>query len=549
MLKSLLIRNYAIIDHLDIRLQNDLTVLTGETGAGKSIIIGALQLLMGGRADAKVLRQPDEKCVVEASFSYPSHPPADILEKFDVDPDGDVIIRREILPNGKSRSFINDTPALISDLQEWRPQLLSIHQQFDHLDFFDKSYQLSVLDTFAGLRETVGRYQEEFKQYQSCIAEKAQLENELKNTLHEKEFMQFQWNELDAANVRAGEIEQLEADLKIASKAEEIKTNTMQSAELLQGERGIIDQVQESLSLLKAIRVNEALGSAYDRMEQIKTELKDLARELESLSEQSDFSAEQIRNAQQRLDQLNRLLIKHRVGSDQELLDLKLELESKLDALQTSDARLDELQKKIDAHFKSLSKQAELISKERKSKCGELVKNAIQLLHQLGMEFARFEIQLKPAEGLRETGSDAIDFLFSANKGSILRPIKDQVSGGELARFNLAVKSLMAQKRETGCLVFDEIDTGVSGQVALQMGKILKDMAAYQQVICITHSPQVASRAQHHFHVYKEHEEDQSVSRIKAMNKPERMHELAKMLSGDPPTQAALKNAAELMAR
>ncbi len=547
MLKSLLIRNYAIIDQLEIDWQNELTVITGETGAGKSIIIGALQLVLGSRSDVKALRNPEEKCVVEVVFQCTASIQKILNEKFDIESQDELIIRREILPTGKSRSFVNDSPALLSDILQIAPFLLSIHQQFDHLDFFDRNYQLAVLDSFSGIQDKVLSYKKVFKDYQEQLLQKKEIEEKIRNGLIEKEFIEFQFAELEAAQLKENELTNLEDELKVLSKSEEIKSNALLSYDLIQRESGILDQIQQCLNLLKNIRVNDKLKSIYERLDQSKTELKDLSNEIEHLADQTEFSPEKITNINQRVDLLNRLLKKHRVHTDLELIDIRNELQVKLDLISTSDESLEQLNKKIEQTRKQLISDAGYLSKQRNAKSAELIKHTNQLLIQLGMEFAKFNIQLTPIEELKEYGMDQIEFLFAANKGSTLRPIKDQASGGELARFNLAIKSQVAKKLEAGCLIFDEIDTGVSGQIALQMGNILKQMATHQQVICITHSPQVASRANHHYYVYKEHQGKKTNTNIKPLNKQERLNELAKMLSGEPPTKAALKNAMELI--
>ncbi len=547
MLRSLLIRNYAIIDQLEINWQNELTVITGETGAGKSIIIGALQLVLGNRSDVKVLRNPDEKCLVEVVFNCSASIQKLFKEKFDLETEDELIIRREILPSGKSRSFVNDSPALLSDILLMAPSLLSIHQQFDHLDFFDRNYQLAILDSFSGIQDRVILYKKNFKEYQDLLSQKKEIEEKIRQGLIEKEFVEFQFTELDAANLKENELTLLEEELKVLSKSEEIKSNSSLSYDLIQRESGILDQIQECLNLLKNIRINDKLKSIYDRLDQSKTELKDLSNELEQLADQTDYSKEKIGNINQRFDLLNRLLKKHRLNTDIELILVRNELQAKLDLISTSDESLEQLNKKIEDTKKKLLSDATHLSSQRTTKSTELIKQTNQLLIQLGMEFAKFNIQLTPTEDLKDSGMDQIEFLFAANKGSVLRPIKDQASGGELARFNLAIKSQVAKKNEAGCLIFDEIDTGVSGQIALQMGNILKQMATHQQVICITHSPQVASRANHHYYVYKEHEGKKTNTNIKQLNKTERLNELAKMLSGEPPTKAALKNAMELI--
>ncbi|MEI2694140.1 MAG: DNA repair protein RecN [Saprospiraceae bacterium] len=547
MLTSLSIKNYAIIDQLQMNWENGFTAMTGETGAGKSIIIGALQLVLGNRSDVKDLKNKELKCIIEAEFQISNELLLQLNDRFELENQNTLILRREILPTGKTRSFINDSPVLLTVIQSIAPYLLSIHQQFDHLDLFDRSFQMESLDKYAGLTDSVSNYEIKFKQFQSLKNLYTQQAESLKSGMLEKEFIEFQWNELHAAQLKENELETLENELKLVTKAEEIKTNCMQVFELIQGDQGLLDQTQTSISLLKNLQVNANLKSVYERLDSVRTELKDLSMELESIADQTELSPERITEINQRLDQLNRLLKKHRVQTEIELIQLKDQLEFKLSQLSMSDENLIKLQQEIEQLQNQLTKEAQNISKKRIAAIPGLVANIQKLLISLGMVNARVDIQLQQNDVLNAQGMDQIDFLFCANKGGVLRPLKDQASGGELARFNLAVKSLVATKNDGACMIFDEIDTGVSGQIALQMGNILKNMAQTHQLICITHSPQVASRANQHYYVFKEHTKNDTVTNIRKLNKDERLHELAKMLSGEPPTKAALINATELI--
>ena len=547
MLTSLSIKNYAIIDQLQMNWEGGFTAMTGETGAGKSIIIGALQLVLGNRSDVKDLKNTELKCIIEAEFQISDELLLQLNDRFELENQNTLILRREILPTGKTRSFINDSPVLLTIIQSIAPYLLSIHQQFDHLDLFDRSFQMESLDKYAGLTDAVSNYEIKFKQFQSLKNLYTQQAESLKSGMLEKEFIEFQWNELHAAQLKENELDTLENELKLVTKAAEIKTNCMQIFELIQGEQGLLDQTQTSISLVKNLQVNANLKSVYERLDGVRTELKDLSLELESIADQTELSPERITEINQRLDQLNRLLKKHRVQTEIELIQLKDQLEFKLSQLSMSDENLIKLQQEIEQLQNQLTKEAQNISKKRIAAIPGLVANIQKLLISLGMVNARVDIQLQQNEVLNAQGMDQIDFLFCANKGGVLRPLKDQASGGELARFNLAVKSLVATKNDGACMIFDEIDTGVSGQIALQMGNILKNMAQTHQLICITHSPQVASRASQHYYVFKEHTQTDTVTNIRKLNKDERLHELAKMLSGEPPTKAALINATELI--
>lgn len=548
MLKSLHIRNYALIDQLEVDWNNGLSCITGETGAGKSIIIGALQLLTGSRSDVKVLRSEDQKCVVEASFSCEPGLYKELLAEFELDDQGEIIIRREIAPNGKSRSFVNDSPRLLNELQSISNRLLSIHQQFDHLDFYDPKFQLHILDAYCGISSGADAYRSEYKNYQELKQKRSALDKLIQQSKNEQDFLAFQWNELQEAQLKSGELAQLENDLLVMNKAEDVRNYCMQCCHIINQENGIKDALSNCMSLLRSIRINSSLDDAYKRLESSSIDLSDLARQLEHLADEAESDPAKIQAANERLDQLNRLLKKHQLTSDDELIDLQHRLEEKLNKMDQSGQELEVLDREISAKFELLNSLANELSKKRKQASPLLAGKTVELLIKLGMEFARFEIKIEPDEQLNDSGQDLIEFLFSANKGNVLKPLKDQASGGELARMNLAIKSLVSGQSTGFCLIFDEIDTGVSGQIALQMGNILRDISKDQQVICITHSAQVASRAKSHYYVYKEHESEQSETKLKKLNEQEKLNELAKMLSGEPPTKAALKNAAELVA-
>lgn len=547
MLTQLHIKNYAIIDTLDIQWPSDFIAITGETGAGKSIMIGALQFVLGARTDAKVLRNAEEKCVVEVCFDIPLSLQEKITASIDIDDPKQIIIRREILPNGKSRTFINDTPALVTDINQIAPMLISIHQQFDHLDIIDPLFQLTSLDAFAELQTEVKKYQTQFKQYEQLKRNKKELQELHIKAQQEQDFLQFQWEELQQIDLKENEFGTLEEELKIASKSEEILNQTTHASTILNNEKGVIDSVQDILQLLRSVRINPIVNTLYDRLELIQTEIKDIALELESISEHIDTDPKKLLALQQRFDLIIRLMKKHRVQSDHELIQFKHEIESKLNSISHGEDQINRLDLEIKTLHQDLMSHALSISKTRKQKSIDLVKQTSPLLRLLGMEFAQFDIKFEETAELNQLGIDAIEFQFTSNKGSQPKALKNQASGGEISRLNLVIKSLVAQKAELPTMIFDEIDTGVSGQVALQMGNILRDMSTHHQVITITHSPQVASRAKHHFFVYKDSTSKLTNTKLKKLEAEERYVEIAKMLSGDPPSSAALINAKELI--
>lgn len=548
MLASLMIKNYAIIDSLEINWPDGLIAITGETGAGKSIMIGALQFVLGARADNKVLRNPDEKCIVEVTFTELEQVKSKIKDLLDGENPDQLIIRREILPNGKSRSFLNDSPVLVSQLNLLAPHLINIHQQFDHLDILEEEIQMDILDNFTGSKDLLTNYQSKYKSYKSLLAQKKQLLESQQKSQSEMDFLQFQLNELEQASLKPNEYAVLEEELNLATKSGEILKNAGSVAQILNDEKGISEQLLQCLQLLKPVRINPILNESYERLDQLRTEIKDIGDELERLNEHTEMSPEKINQMQDRLDLINRLLKKHRLQTDHELIELMEQTGSKIQSFTDLEDQIIDCEKQIKSVSNELKKLSESLTDKRKSKTSELEKAAVRLLQLLGMEFAQFKIELKESPDFTENGKDQIDFLFSANKGSTVKPIKNQASGGELSRLNLVLKSLVAKKSQLPTMIFDEIDTGVSGQVALQMGNILKEMSSNQQLITITHSAQVASRAAHHFYVFKDSSKSITNTRMKKIEKEDRTIEIAKMLSGDPPTDSALKNASELIA-
>ncbi|MBK7694342.1 MAG: DNA repair protein RecN [Saprospiraceae bacterium] len=548
MLASLMIKNYAIIDSLEINWPDGLIAITGETGAGKSIMIGALQFVLGARADNKVLRNPDEKCIVEVTFTELEQVKSKIKDLLDGENPDQLIIRREILPNGKSRSFLNDSPVLVSQLNLLAPHLINIHQQFDHLDILEEEIQMDILDNFTGSKDLLTNYQSKYKSYKSLLNQKKQLLESQQKSQSEMDFLQFQLNELEQANLKPNEYAVLEEELNLATKSGEILKNAGSVAQILNDEKGISEQLLQCLQLLKPVRINPILNESYERLDQLRTEIKDIGDELERLNEHTEMSPEKINQMQDRLDLINRLLKKHRLQTDHELIELMEQTGSKIQSFTDLEDQIIDCEKQIKSVSNELKKLSESLTDKRKSKTSELEKAAVRLLQLLGMEFAQFKIELKESPDFTENGKDQIDFLFSANKGSTVKPIKNQASGGELSRLNLVLKSLVAKKSQLPTMIFDEIDTGVSGQVALQMGNILKEMSSNQQLITITHSAQVASRAAHHFYVFKDSSKSITNTRMKKIEKEDRTIEIAKMLSGDPPTDSALKNASELIA-
>lgn len=549
MIQRLHIRNYAIIEELDLDFSQGLTIITGETGAGKSILLGALGLVMGNRADTKSLYNESEKCIVEAYFSVERYGLESFFMANDIDYDAEMVIRRELTPSGKSRAFVNDTPVTLKVLQDLSGALIDLHEQFDTLDINNLSFQLRMLDALAGNRELLTDYQAQFRNYQEL---KRQLENVVRRNqegTREAEFVSFQLDELQKATLEAGEEESLEEELIRLSHAEEIQKTLSAAFQLLsENEPAVLSQLDElAQSLAQIGRFDPEVKAMHERLHGVKLELRDLANECERLAEQTESDPERIFVVQQRLDVLNRLQHKHNVASTQELIALRDQLEAQLQGYADLDEEMARLQAEIAALEARLLRLAQALSERRQAVIPDFSTQVVRQLGNLAMEHARMEVQVTAMSDLGPSGWDEVTFLFAANKGSRLQAIKEVASGGELSRLALVIKSLVASAIPLPTLIFDEIDTGISGDVALRMGNILRELSNEHQVVTITHSPQVAAKADRHYFVYKHDREDRTVTMIRELDQDGRIRAIATMLSQSPPSEMALANARELL--
>lgn len=549
MIKKLHIHNYAIIDELQIDFSEGLTIITGETGAGKSILIGALGLIMGNRADTKSLYDETEKSVVEGVFDISSYDLAPFFEANELDYDPELVIRRELSPSGKSRAFINDTPVNLSTLQQLSSTLIDLHQQFDTLDIHETSFQLRVLDALAENKNLLAAYRRQYRQFEADKARLASLKTSQANSAKEQDFISFQLTELDEAALSAGEQEALEEEHMRLTNAEDIKRN-MSAAflALSEDETAIINQLDEILHAVQAVRkFDKDIDAVHQRLEGVKYELDDLSRELERLSEGTEFDPERLNEIQQRLDLIYRLQAKHQVSSISQLLEIQESLRSRLQAVDDLGEQIAALETGIAKQQEQLQDIAGNLSVRRKSVVADFETQVVAMLRLLSMEHARLEVSIETLPTLGPTGLDEVNFLFAANMGSRLQMIKDVASGGEIARLTLVIKSLVASAIPLPTLIFDEIDTGISGGVALKMGQILRALSDQHQVVSITHSPQVASKADAHYFVYKEIIGNRTATSVKRLDMDGRIEAIAIMLSQNPPTESALKNAKELL--
>jgi len=552
MLKTLIVQNYSLIEQLNINFQNGFSVITGETGAGKSIILGALGLLLGARADSKTIRQGKAKCIIEGHFSLNSNKLKDFFDdndfEFELD---DCIIRREIYASGKSRAFINDTPAQLSQLKELGEKLIDIHSQHKNLLLNNEGFQLEILDTVAHNHELLIEYKNNYQIYKSLQQDLANIKEQARKNKEEEDYLNFQFNQLNEANLEIEEQNQLEEELDILSHSEEIKSSLYSCNNLLQdSDISILSQLRNILSQLKNVdKFYTPTKEWLERLESSYIELKDIADDIESKGDDVEYNPERMEYVNERLNTIYTLEKKHNKETVAELLELKESLQKKLELISNSDEQINLITEKLNKQRETLSSLAKKLSEKRKSGANNLVKQMIETLSNLGMPNVQFRIDLKETKDFRVNGTDEISFLFNANKGGKLQELSQIASGGEIARVMLSLKSLMAGATDLPTLIFDEIDTGVSGSIADKMAIIMKQMSKSEnrQVISITHLPQIASRGTVHYKVFKEDKDNETLSHIVVLNTEERVQEIAHMLSGENLTEAAINNAKELL--
>ena len=549
MLQKLSIQNYAIIDELEIEFSGKLNVITGETGAGKSIIVGALGLILGERADSTALVNKEKKCIVEGVFDEAGKKELkEYLEKNDFDANDELVVRREIGTNGKSRAFINDTPVTLSQLNELSGLLVDLHQQFDTLELTQHDFQREVLDALAGHISLLDEYQAIFRQWQQIKKETEELKAKKQQFDREADYNSFQFKELEEAGFKENELETIDGELKMLSNAEGIKSTLNKVYfELKESETPVVQHLKTLLNQLNAYSsYHPDLPPLIQRLQSSQIELQDIAGDLDRISSHVNYDPQKIEQLNERLSLGYKLQKKHGVNSTNELLAIQKQLEEKLQAVLNIDEAIRQKEKESDRLFTEATKLASTISENRNKQVRPLENNVNKLLAQVGMPNAKLKVEIKPAE-LNLSGCDSIGFLFDANKSGQFQPVRKVASGGELSRLMLCIKSLVAQSIDLPTLIFDEIDTGISGEAARQVGIIMKGLAAKRQVICITHQPQIAGKATAHFFVYKEIVKDAVKTNIRLLNTEERITTIAKMLSGEKPTAAALENAREMI--
>ncbi len=549
MLKTLRVNNFAIIDQLEIDFHQGMTTITGETGAGKSILLGALKLVLGERADLKALKNIDEKCIIEAVFEIKNLELNDFFEENDLDYEDESILRRELLPSGKSRAFINDTPVKVSILQELSELLIDIHSQFNTPKIFEADFQLSMLDIYGENKDLLKEYKKDFNHYFSTKKKIKDAQNSLENQSQDLEYKLHLWEELNNASLKNEELEELEIEIKSLSNVEEIISTLNETYQFLEHpEMGIISQLNEASNKLNKISdYNSQYNSIYERLISSKIELQDISGEMSSLIDSTEINPERLQEITDRYDLIHKLLRKHNVISVEELIAKRDELESQTSGFDNLSDLIIHLNKELNSISEKLEKQSIKIRKNRFSSIEIIRKNILNTLSQLGMENSQLTIQLNETADFTATGKDEVLFLFSANKGMEPRIFEKSVSGGERSRLMLAIKKLLATHQHLPTLILDEIDTGISGKVANETGKVMQTMAENMQLLVITHLPQVASKGNYQLKVYKEVVDETTQTNVIELSQQQRLEEIAQMISGSELTDAAINQAKELM--
>lgn len=549
MLIKLFVQNYALIKELDVELENGLTIITGETGAGKSILLGALSLILGTRADSSVLLDKNEKCIVEGTFRIEEYDLNEFFISNDIDYETVTTLRREINPAGKSRGFINDTPVTVNLLKELGDRLIDIHSQHQTLMLNDNSFQLNLIDSFSGTAKLKNGYKETYSNYRKFKKEYYVLKEKADKNKADLEYYNFQYNQIEEAKLKDGEQAELEVEQELLVHAEEIKLALGTSSNLFFAEGfSILSMLREVRSNLTRIKTFlPGSESLLSRTESALIELDDLAAEVEKLAVSIEADPQKLAHVNNRLDNIYSLIQKHRVSDLSGLLIKKEDIKKLIDSIVSSDERLNELEKLLDKEASALKNIAEEISEKRIAVLPDIESRITELLKQLGIPNAKFRISLTHLQEFTPTGIDQADFLFSANKQIAPENLAKIASGGELSRVMLSLKSLLSKNINLPTIIFDEIDSGVSGEVADKVGQILSGMGKYMQVINITHLPQVASRGTRHYHVYKDDTDNSTFTRVKLLSPEERILEVARLLSGSEVTETAMKNAKELL--
>lgn len=549
MITSLSIENFALIEKLNIDFSKGFSIITGETGAGKSILLGALGLVLGKRADLSSLKNKEEKCIVEANFHIGKYDLQSFFEENDLDYEEETIIRREILPSGKSRAFVNDSPVNLQQLQDLSQFLIDVHSQHQTLELSEEEYQFRIIDAIAANQTIRTSYSDKLKQYRTAKTDLESKKNSLSAILKEKDYNEFLFNELHSANLKAGELEELEQSYEALNNVEFIKDNLSMMLALANDEQfGLLKNLKEFKSVLqKNVGFSAQYENLFERANSVLIELDDIVGELSKESDSVFSDPEKLELINQKLQLIYTLQKKHQVLTVEELIDIQNELESKVVSVTTLEEEITALQNTIQEIEAELELISNRISESRRAAIPGLTTQLVQILSQLGMPNVRFKIEISASDVYRNNGKDDLEFLFSANKGTDFGLLKKVASGGEMSRIMLAVKSVLSQYSKLPTIIFDEIDTGVSGEIANKMGEIMRQMSCTMQVFAITHLPQIAAKGDSHYKVFKTVLGESTISELKLLNNEERVYEIAEMLSGKDISDSALNHAKALL--
>lgn len=549
MITSLSIENFALIEKLDIDFSNGFSIITGETGAGKSILLGALGLVLGKRADLTSLKNKDEKCIVEANFSIGKYDLEFFFESNDLDFEQETIIRREILPSGKSRAFVNDSPVNLQQLQDLSFYLIDVHSQHQTLELSEEEYQFKIIDAIANNQALGIEFQSFLKRYRVAKSTLESKKNEFSAVLKEKDYNEFLYQELETANLKEGELEELEQQYQTLSNVEFIKENLDKLLSISNEEAfGVLKNLKEFKAVLqKNVGFSTEYQSLFERTNSLLIEFDDIVKELNRESDLVFNDPEKLETVNQKLQLIYSLQKKHNVLTVKELIQIQIDLEGKVVSVATLEEEIVNLEKSIKELELQLDEVANKISKSRSEAIPNLSEQLIAILNLLGMPNVRFKIDIIASETYHNNGKDSLQFLFSANKGTDFGLLKKVASGGEMSRIMLAVKSILSQYSKLPTIIFDEIDTGVSGEIANKMGEIMRDMSKTMQVFAITHLPQIAAKGVNHYKVFKTVLGENTVSELKLLNKDERIIEIAEMLSGKDISDSAVNHAKALL--
>ncbi len=549
MITNLHIRNYALIEELDLSFDSGLTAITGETGAGKSIILGALGLILGNRADSKVLYFKDTNCIVEATFDISNYNYQSFFDRNDLEYYDELVVRREILKSGKSRSFINDSLVNLSILTELKGLLIDLHRQFDHLELFQNRFQLNIIDALAQNNSLKKKYTSLFNEHSHLEKELQNLRDQRLTAQNEHDFFLFQYEEFKDINLISGEQEERESELDKLNNSEEIKSTSYQiSYNLEESENSLTGQLRELSNKLSSVAsFDPKLETIQTRLESIIEELRDVSTELAQTAESVEYDSQLINEHEERLDRIYKLQKKHQKNSVDELIQFQEELVSKISRFQNLDEDIISLENKLSPLHQNLINAGNELSDSRKKVSNIFEKNVEKGLKELGMEHSQIKVEITPLESPSSSGLDEIKFLFSPNKGSQFMPLKNVASGGETSRLTLIIKTLVAGAMTMPTMIFDEIDLGISGEIANKMGIMLKKLAEKHQLIIISHSAQISAKSDNHYYVYKKETKERVITGVNVLDIDSRIQEIAKMLSGDPPSSHAIANAKELL--